>query len=306
MATHAAIAPQTFSKNTPSSGSGVSSGEAVSRKSQFAKSSQQSFLKRQTSNLDYASGKVASKVESEANDLNPQGIKDEVNRKQQLAKSQHQARQIGTPLTMPQAPAKTDSPAEQQQPGKIASIKNAFQDAKSNIAKAKNDHYIRELNSKDGTYSTASAKDQTRKAVKKAAKAAMQRGAIYITNSIASAIDLGTGGVSLIINIVVHFFTLGWLNVEMIYGGFIMKDKSRFISDVSFDPIPVPLPKSMKRLVLIGAITAADMAVILAALIMFTFQLVLIMVWFSPLFLAGFALSNPSGFLGSVASIFSF
>ncbi|MCX6715221.1 MAG: hypothetical protein NTX72_05425 [Candidatus Uhrbacteria bacterium] len=60
-----------------------------------------------------------------------------------------------------------------------------------------------------------------------------------IANSVVSALDLGTGGISLLITIFVRLITLGHSNVEMVYGTWIKKGQSRVIGGVSWFPIPL-------------------------------------------------------------------
>lgn len=83
----------------------------------------------------------------------------------------------------------------------------------------------------------------TQDAAQKAAKKMIPKAALFITNSIASAFELGTGGIALLLTFFIRFLTLGWYNVEMIYGGFIMKGRHRIIGPLSWDPIPMPFPK---------------------------------------------------------------
>lgn len=83
----------------------------------------------------------------------------------------------------------------------------------------------------------------TQNAAKKAAKKMIPKAANFIANSIASALELGTGGIALLLTFFIRFLTLGWYNVEMIYGGFIMKGRHKLIGPLTWDPIPMPFPK---------------------------------------------------------------
>lgn len=94
--------------------------------------------------------------------------------------------------------------------------------------------------------------------LKKKATAGFKRGVLYIVSLLAAAFDLGSSGVSFIIDIFVYTFTLGWLNLEMIYGGWIMKGKSRYVSPLSWDPIPMPIDKNAVLLSIV--VIAADLA----------------------------------------------
>lgn len=107
---------------------------------------------------------------------------------------------------------------------------------------------------------------QQREEIKKVAKAAVRRGAIFVTNSIASAFDLGSSGISFLINIFIYMFTLGWLNLEMIYGRYFMKGKSKYVGPLSWDPIPMPVDKN--AIILAGFVVAADIALGIAALVL--------------------------------------
>ncbi|MBI4256734.1 hypothetical protein HY626_01600 [Candidatus Uhrbacteria bacterium] len=107
---------------------------------------------------------------------------------------------------------------------------------------------------------------QQRQEIKQTAKAAMKRGAIFVTDSIAAAFDLGSSGLSLIIDIFIYLFTLGWLNLEMIYGKYFAKGKSKFIGPISWDPIPMPLDKD--AIILSGFVVAADIALCVVGVIL--------------------------------------
>jgi len=104
-----------------------------------------------------------------------------------------------------------------------------------------------------------------REEVKKVAKATFRRGAIYVTDLLAAAFDLGSSGISFIVDIFIYLFTLGWLNLEMIYGKHFTKGKSRYVGPISWDPIPMPIDK--EAVILQGFIVAADLALGLALLI---------------------------------------
>lgn len=110
------------------------------------------------------------------------------------------------------------------------------------------------------------SQDAIRKEVKKKAKAAFRRGMIIVIDLIAAALDLGTSGISFIIDFFVYIFTFGWLNLEMIYGTHIAKRKSKFISPLSWDPIPMPVDPN--GLLLQGFVIAADIALGVAVVIM--------------------------------------
>lgn len=85
----------------------------------------------------------------------------------------------------------------------------------------------------------------------------MRRGAIYVISALSAPL--------LIVDIIIWLFTLGWLNLEMIYGTYFAKGKSRYIEPLSWDPIPMPIDK--KAIILSGFIVAADLALGVAILI---------------------------------------
>ena len=101
--------------------------------------------------------------------------------------------------------------------------------------------------------------------LKQTAKATMRRGAIYVLDMLAAALDISSSGISFLIDIIIYFFTLGWLNLEMVYGKYFAKGKSRYVSPLSWDPIPMPVDKD--ALILSGFVVAADIAVVLAFLL---------------------------------------
>lgn len=99
---------------------------------------------------------------------------------------------------------------------------------------------------------------------KKTVKAALRRGVVFVFNLLAAALDLSSAGVSFIIDIFVYMLTLGWLNLEMIYGKYFAKGKSRFVSPISWAPIPMPVDKD--AIILSGFVVAADLALGVAVL----------------------------------------
>ncbi|MEK7620313.1 MAG: hypothetical protein AAB413_03705 [Patescibacteria group bacterium] len=107
---------------------------------------------------------------------------------------------------------------------------------------------------------------QQREEVKKVAKATMRRGVMYVINLLASALDLGTSGIAFIVTFFLHLFTLGWLNLEMIYGKYFAKGKSKFVDPISWDPIPMAIDK--EALILQGFVVAADIALGVAILVL--------------------------------------
>jgi hypothetical protein len=89
--------------------------------------------------------------------------------------------------------------------------------------------------------------------VKKKAEAAIKRGAIQIVNLITSALNLGSGFVATLIDWVIYAATFGYLNLELFYGKYLMKGKDPFISEPSWDPLPLPLPNEWLDRLIIAA-----------------------------------------------------
>ncbi len=78
---------------------------------------------------------------------------------------------------------------------------------------------------------------------KSASKKMIQKSLVYIANSFASALELATGGIGMIFTFFIRFLTLGWYNVQMMLGGWLLKGKSDIIPPLDWDPIPMPFPK---------------------------------------------------------------
>ncbi|MBI4592323.1 hypothetical protein HY733_02660 [Candidatus Uhrbacteria bacterium] len=109
------------------------------------------------------------------------------------------------------------------------------------------------------------ATDKLREEVKKKAKAAFRRGVIFVLDLLAAAFDLGSTGISFLVDVFIYFFTFGWLNLEMIYGKHFAKGKSRLVGPISWDPIPMPVDK--EAIILQGIIVAADIAIAVSVLV---------------------------------------
>lgn len=108
------------------------------------------------------------------------------------------------------------------------------------------------------------AKEKVRLKIKQYAKTTFRRGAIFVVDLLAAALDLSSSGVSFVVDCILYMFTFGWLNLEMIYGKYFAKGKSRFVGPISWAPIPMPVDKD--ALILSGFIVAADIALAIAVL----------------------------------------
>lgn len=82
----------------------------------------------------------------------------------------------------------------------------------------------------------------TKKAAKQVAQKTVTRGVRWILEGIMGAIDIGSAGVGIIVTILFQLIDLAWMNVEMVYGSYIAKGKSKFIMPLDWTPLPIPLP----------------------------------------------------------------
>lgn len=117
------------------------------------------------------------------------------------------------------------------------------------------------------------------------AKQNIPRGAAFVANGLAAALDLGTAGVAFLIDIFVYAFTLGFFNVQMIYGGWIAKGKSPIIPPLKWDPIPMPVDKS--GIILQGLVIMANLMVIIAFVVIFAILALVLLLLFAPTLVAG-------------------
>jgi len=168
----------------------------------------------------------------------------------------------GTPLNIPTQTTKpkaatnaASSPTAQQPP-------SVFSQIKSNLARAKKPSVRGVMQAE-----LQKSKDILQKEIKKKAKAAFKRGLIYVVDMIAAALDLGTVGVSMLIDFFIYVFTFMWLNLELFYGLKMRKGKDPFVSPISWDPIPMPIDPH--AVILMGAIVAADVTIITVGMLMF-------------------------------------
>ncbi len=107
-----------------------------------------------------------------------------------------------------------------------------------------------------------------------AIKKVIPRGIAFVANHIATALELSTAGTAFIITWLIRFMSLGWLNVEMIYGRWIAKGKSKAIPPISWAPIPMPIDKDAKILQVI--IIMADVFCITLVLLVFAMPIILL------------------------------
>lgn len=103
-------------------------------------------------------------------------------------------------------------------------------------------------------------RQRIQKAVKRKVEAAAKRGIIYAVDFVAGCFDLGSSGISFLIDFIFYIFTFGWLNLEMIYGRHFRKGKDLLISPISWDPIPVPVDP--EAVILQGFLVMADLALL--------------------------------------------
>lgn len=135
----------------------------------------------------------------------------------------------------------------------------------------------------------------TQDAAHKAIKQNIPRGAAYLGNGIANALDLGTGGTSLIIDVFIYLITLGYFNVQMIYGSWIAKGESNIIPPLKWDPIPMPIDKD--GIILQGLVIMADIVVVIALIVLMTLQVLILLLLFAPqLMIAYFGANALSSF----------
>ena len=85
------------------------------------------------------------------------------------------------------------------------------------------------------------AVQQSRAAFKKGSKVVIQRGIRFLLQGIMVAVDVGTAGVGILVTIIFQLVDLAWLNVEMVYGYYFAKGKSRIVSPLDWTPLPIPL-----------------------------------------------------------------
>lgn len=135
------------------------------------------------------------------------------------------------------------------------------------------------------------------KEIKKKVEAGARRGAMYLVDFISSALNIGSSGVAFLIDWVFFAYSFAYLNLELFYGKYIMKGKDPFISEPSWDPLPLPLPNEYVDM----GIIAADIILVILA---FTAIAALIIIVAGAMALADHPLAAFVDFLGMGISIF--
>ena len=107
----------------------------------------------------------------------------------------------------------------------------------------------------DNKEKTAAATAQTQDVAKDFVKSGKLRGIMFLINGICAPFEAGSGGLGLIFTFIPRIFALGYSNLEMIYGTWIMKGKHKFIPATSWKPISVPIDPKARFLQLIIIMT---------------------------------------------------
>lgn len=114
---------------------------------------------------------------------------------------------------------------------------------------------------------TQQADEQTRQQqekIKRVTRSALEQGIAYTYTLLGAAIDMSTFGISFFVNAFGYLLVFVWSNIKMIVGNFFTKGRSRIISPLSWDPIPMPIDKN--AIILCGFILTANIMLALAAL----------------------------------------
>ncbi|HBK34082.1 TPA: hypothetical protein DEP34_00435 [Candidatus Uhrbacteria bacterium] len=135
------------------------------------------------------------------------------------------------------------------------------------------------------------------KEIKKKAETGARRGAIYLVDFISSALNIGSSGVAFLIDWIFFAFSFAYLNLELFYGKYIMKGKDPFISEPSWDPLPLPLPNEYVDM----GIIAADIILVILVL---TAAAALIIIVAGAMALTDHPLAAFVDFLGMGISVF--
>lgn len=86
--------------------------------------------------------------------------------------------------------------------------------------------------------------DAMQEAAKQASRKKMMKGMRFGANAISTGLETATLGLGSLFTFPIRLITLGWYNIEMIFGGWISKGKNKSVDPLTWDgPIPLPLPK---------------------------------------------------------------
>lgn len=96
--------------------------------------------------------------------------------------------------------------------------------------------------------------------VEKELTGGLERGAIYMTELVVDAFDIGTFGATIVLDFMIHFITLGFLNLQMIYGSWIAKGESKLIPPLNWSPLP--LNGILPIIILQGVVVFLDLFVL--------------------------------------------
>lgn len=211
------------------------------------------------------------------------------NMKSQFQRQQNQVRNIptNTPVNIPQTTNTSKEEIEQQteeqeeqETFEQESIRSLIQ---SKMAQAK----LQESTQQEIQQEESGMADKNSDA-KNMAKQMIPRGASFVANGIASVLNIGTAGVSLIFTIFIYVFSLGYLNAQMFFG-----KKNSLIGELSWAPIPMPIDKNAN--ILKGLILMADLLLIIAIIVFFALNALILLVWLSPLLVPVYFLDYIKG-----------
>ena len=123
----------------------------------------------------------------------------------------------------------------------------------------------------------ARVRAKTQAATQRLAKKAATQGTIWVVNLIVSALNIGSGGVALLVDGFVYILTFGWLNLQLFYGTYIAQGKSLFIPPLSTEPFPVGMDRKSADLMLQIAVIALDLLLVIVGICALGF--VLLVIW---------------------------
>jgi hypothetical protein len=136
------------------------------------------------------------------------------------------------------------------------------------------------------------ARSKIQKEVRKAANVAIRRGVEYLIQSVAGILDLGTW-VTFIADLFIHAFVLLDLNIQMIYGYYIAKDKSLLFPALKWAPLRLPLPD----IFLHAGVVLLDLIVLLFIMVI---GLAVFIIVFSPFIIASAGIGSVFHFFGAI------